>query len=130
MEAYVVATICSAYDGRTVLAAAFMTAGVVIALTIYACTTKTDFTVCGGLMWVLGSCFLMFGLFSFTFGPTARFVYSLIGVIIFGLYLVIDTQLIIGNQSYKLSKEDYILGAIILYLDIINIFIYILSILG
>ena len=91
-EAYMVAFCCaSVKDQSIVLAAAFMTAGIVIALTIYAMTTKKDFTVCGGAMFVLGSAFIMFGFFSLFFGSTARLVYALIGVIIFGIYLVIDT---------------------------------------
>lgn len=42
-----------------------------------------------------------------------------------------DTQLIMGgNHKFQLSPEEYILGAITLFLDIINIFLYILRILG
>lgn len=51
-------------------------------------------------------------------------------VIVFGFYILIDTQLIIGNKSNELNDEDYILGALILYIDIIQMFIYILRILG
>lgn len=46
-------------------------------------------------------------------------------------YLVFDTQLMIGGKhKYSLSPEEYIFAALNLYLDIINIFIYILSIIG
>lgn len=69
-----------------------MTAGIVIALTIYAMTTKTDFTVCGGLMFVLGAALLLFGIFSYFFGPTFRLVCCVFGVVVFGLYLIVDTQ--------------------------------------
>lgn len=42
-----------------------------------------------------------------------------------------DTQMIIGgNHKFQMSPEEYILGAIALFLDIINIFLYILRILG
>ena len=37
----------------------------------------------------------------------------------FGIYLVVDTQLVMGNNKYELNDEDYILGALILYIDII-----------
>lgn len=98
-EAYMVAFCCAAVnDGLLVLTAACMTSGMVIALTIYAMTTKTDFTVLGGLFYVVGSCFLLFGLFSFLMGPTMRLVYCCFGVILFGVYLVIDTQLILGGR--------------------------------
>lgn len=131
-EAYVVAFVCAVVnDGQTVLAAAFFTAAMVIGLTIYALTTKHDFTLCGGFMFLVGAVFVMFGIFSVFFGPTARMIYCVLGVIIFGIYLIVDTQLICGGKrSYSLSKEDYILGAVILYLDIINIFMYILQLLS
>lgn len=35
-----------------------------------------------------------------------------------------------GERKYSLSPEEYITGAIILYLDIINIFIHLLQLLG
>lgn len=34
-----------------------------------------------------------------------------------------------GKRKYTLGHDDYILAAIILYLDIINIFLYLLEIL-
>lgn len=54
----------------------------------------------------------------------------MLGVLIFGLYLIFDTQLILGKGRHKLSIDDYVLGALILYIDIIMIFIYILSLAG
>ena len=54
--------------------------------------------------------------------------YCAIGVLLFSIYLIVDTQLIVNKNG--LSKEDYILGALILYMDIVTIFIYILQLLG
>ena len=51
-------------------------------------------------------------------------------VCLMALYILIDTQLIIGGGRYKLSIDDYIIGAIILYIDIIYLFIYLLAIFG
>ena len=92
LEAYAVGSVCAIYqDGLLVLTAAFMTAGIVIGLTIYAIFTKTDFTVCGGALFVVGAAFIMFSLFSFMFGPTMRMIYAALGVILFGFYLIFDT---------------------------------------
>ena len=132
LEAYTVAFTCARVrDPLVVLAAAAMTAAVVIGLTLYAVFTKTDFTQCGGAMVVIGCAFMIFSLFSFLFGPTMRLIYCAIGVIVFGLYLIFDTQYIVGgqNRKYSISKEDYIMGAMILYIDIINLFLFILEIL-
>jgi FtsH-binding integral membrane protein len=53
-----------------------------------------------------------------------------LGVIIFGIYIIIDTQLIMGSHKYGITMDDYILGALILYIDIIQLFIYILRLLS
>ena len=94
-------------------------------------TTKTDFTMMGSMLFSLGALFLVFSLFSVFFGPTMRLIYCVLGVVLFSFYLIFDTQLIIGGEDKyaMIGNDDYILGAIILYLDIINIFIYILQIL-
>lgn len=131
LEAYGVAFMCAVVnDGLIVLGAAFMTAGIVVALTLYAVFTKTDFTACGGVMAVVGGAFFVCSLLSLFFGPTFRLIIACIGVIVFGLYLIFDTQYIVGGQhrKYTVNREDYILGAMILYIDIIQIFMYILEI--
>ena len=46
-------------------------------------------------------------------------------------YLVFDTQLMMGGKhQYSLSPEEYIFAALNLYLDIINLFLFILSLIG
>jgi FtsH-binding integral membrane protein len=58
-------------------------------------------------------------------------VYCGIGVLIFSIYLIYDTQMMMGgNHKYSISPEEYIFAAIAIYLDIINIFLYILRIVG
>lgn len=91
-EGYLVALSASFYEPRIVLAAAFMTAGVVIGLTIYAWTTKTDFTVLGGMCWILSFAFTGFMIFVVIFrSHYLTMVYCFIGVIVFGIYLIFDT---------------------------------------
>lgn len=45
-------------------------------------------------------------------------------------FLAVDTQLLLGNKKLALSPEEYIFAALNLYTDIINIFLYILAIVG
>lgn len=45
-------------------------------------------------------------------------------------FLAVDTQMILGNKQLALSPEEYIFAALNLYTDIINIFLYILAIIG
>lgn len=57
-------------------------------------------------------------------------ILALIGVILFSIYIIYDTQLIIGNKSEMIEVDDYILGAFMLYTDIINLFIELLKIIS
>ena len=53
------------------------------------------------------------------------------GALIFSFYIIYDTQIMIGgNHKYSLSPEEYIFAALNLYLDIVNLFLYLLSIFG
>jgi len=54
-----------------------------------------------------------------------EFVISLGGALLFCGFIIFDTHMIM----HKLSPEEYILASINLYLDIINLFLYILRIL-
>ncbi len=50
--------------------------------------------------------------------------------IVYTIYLLIDTQLVLGGKNKSLSLDNYVLGAIIIYVDIIQLFIKILRLLG
>jgi FtsH-binding integral membrane protein len=59
-------------------------------------------------------------------------VYPVAGAILFSLYLAHHTRHIVSgkNNEYRMNEKDYILGAMTLYLDIINIFLKLLEIFG
>ena len=57
-------------------------------------------------------------------------VYSLLGVVIYGFYLIYDVQLLMNNKRFKYSEDDYIIAAINIYLDILLIFLKILELFG
>ena len=128
---YLVAFICMQYNRVTVLEAAALTAAVTFGLTIYAFKTKTDFTLCGPLLYTLGMLFLFGGIFMILFGPSMNLLWSIFGVFLYSFYLIYDTQMIIGGKRHsRLEADSYILGALLLYLDIINLFLEILKLLG
>ena len=129
-EAYMVATLCSFYAPVVVISAASMTFAVTFALTLYACTTKTDFTFMGGLLFV-GVCLLFcLGIFTFVIGNFLNTLYCVLGVFVYSLYLIFDTQLVMGKFGNEFSIDDYIVAALMIYIDIIQIFIYLLQIFG
>ena len=130
-EAYMVSCVTSVYDPTTVFIAAVLTAAIVVALTIYACTTKTDFTVCGGLLFTALMALIIASIFTVFFkNRILQIVISAISVVVFSVYLIYDTQLILGNGELKLTVDDYIFAAMNLYLDIIRIFLEILRLVG
>lgn len=49
---------------------------------------------------------------------------------IYCIYLLVDTQLILGGKKHQLSLDNYVMGAMILYVDIIGLFLKILQLLG
>ena len=61
----------------------------------------------------------------FFWSQTLEFVLSIGGALLFCGFIIFDTHMIM----HKLSPEEYILASINLYLDFINLFIYILRIL-
>lgn len=129
-ESYMVSVICSLSNPRLVFMAAFMTFALVLSLTLYAMTTQTDFTMQGGLIFVLGCGVFMFSIFGlFTNNKIFHVILCVAGIILFGLYLLYDTQLIIGNKGNELEIDDYILAAFMLYTDIIYLFLKILELL-
>mmetsp|Transcript_10333 Transcript_10333/g.5311 ORF Transcript_10333/g.5311 Transcript_10333/m.5311 type:complete len:134 (-) Transcript_10333:240-641(-) len=92
-ESYVVAVFCTFFDPWIVLVAALMCLGVTFALTLYACLTTTDFTTCMGSMVVVLAAFIILGIFMFSVSSlsVAYKIYCFLGVLVYGIYLVIDT---------------------------------------
>jgi FtsH-binding integral membrane protein len=131
-EAILVAVTCVQYDPVSVFVAALMTLSVTLALTAYAYTTKTDFSMAIGFMLVVIIAGLFFAIFMpiFIDSRPAEVLICSAFALIYGVYIIIDTQLIAGGGRYKLSTDDYILGSMYLYVDIIGLFLEILRLIG
>lgn len=113
-----------------VLLAVGICAIVCFGLTIFAFQTKIDFTPMGGKLFVGLFVLIMFG-FIAMFWPQnnlIRLIYAAVGTIIFSVFLVHDTQLIMDgkHRQYTISPEEYVFAALTLYLDIINLLLFIL----
>ena len=129
-ESYLVSFICSLTNPKIVFMAAFMTFAMVVSLTIYAITTSTDMTLNGSILFIGGCALILFSFFLiFTNNKLLHIIFCIAGIIILGFYLIYDTQLIIGNKSYCVEMDDYILGSFMLYTDIVSLFLYILQLL-
>ncbi|XP_017868213.1 PREDICTED: protein lifeguard 1 isoform X2 [Drosophila arizonae] len=131
-ESFLLGMIAGQYKAEEVLMAVGITASVSLGLTIFALQTKYDFTMCGGVLVACLVVFVIFGIVAICVpGQIIGLVYASLGALLFSVYLVYDTQLMLGgNHKYAISPEEYIFAALNLYLDIINIFMYILTIIG
>ena|ERR1712156_805223 len=97
-----------------------------IGLTILAFTMSTDFTMCGALMFVLSFSLTLVTIIFVFFGANVPYWHPYICglfVALYGLFLIYDTQQIAGGRKYQLSLDDYVIGALLVYVDIIMIFV-------
>jgi FtsH-binding integral membrane protein len=125
------------YEIPSIAATFFVTAGTFAGMTVYGYVTKKDLSGWGT--------FLMMGLWglilaslvnAFVFGFQSNFLYWLttyVGVIVFTGLTAYDTQRI-KEAALAAGPEDHtaitIRGALMLYLDFINLFMYLLRLLG
>jgi len=130
-EAYMVSFFCGLSAGDVVFMAAAMTLGIVLALTYYAMTTDSDFTLQGGMLYILGMTLMLMMMFNWFFeSPLMHILISAGAALLFSVYIVYDTQLIVGGKRAEIEIDDYILGALMLYSDIIGLFLQLLSLLN
>jgi FtsH-binding integral membrane protein len=115
MESIMVGFISSTYDTKIVFQAILLTTAIVIGLTLFAFQTKYDFTMCGGFLCIclviltIGS---IVGMFFFR-GELGQFIIACFGAAIFSMYIVYDTQIMMGGEhKYSISPEEYIFAAV------------------
>uniref|UniRef100_A0A1L8DK42 Putative n-methyl-d-aspartate receptor glutamate-binding subunit n=1 Tax=Nyssomyia neivai TaxID=330878 RepID=A0A1L8DK42_9DIPT len=131
-QSFMLGVMASNFRSEEVLLAVGITAAVCLGLTLFAFQTRWDFTVMGGVLFVAVIILMIFGIIAiFIPGKTMTLIYASLGALIFSVYLIYDTQLMMGGKhKYSISPEEYIFAALNLYLDIVNIFMYILAIIG
>ena len=130
-ESYIMACTTIAFEPLSVLICAGITLSIVLGLTLYAIFTKTDLTVCGGTLVSLSIIMIILSIIGIFY--TSLFYQTLInsfGVFLFSLYLIYDTQLVIGKNKNFISTDNYIIGALMIYIDIATLFIKILLLFG
>ncbi|EFJ44946.1 hypothetical protein VOLCADRAFT_82555 [Volvox carteri f. nagariensis] len=130
-EAMLVGTVSAMYDTKVVLLAVGITTAVVLGCALFATQSRVDLTMANGfLMSLLLAVFTASLLNLVIRAPWLYVGICIAGVVLFSLYLVFDLQLLMGGHKYALSPDEYVFAALSLYLDIINIFLYLLQLLG
>ena len=124
------------YTAESIEFTFYVTAGTFAAMTLYGYTTKNDLSGWGN--------FLSMGLFGLVISAIVGALFDLsafswitscFGVVIFVGLTAYDTQKIkamnvIGNEGTDEDRKEAIMGALELYLDFINMFLYLLRLFG
>lgn len=127
--AFAVGLTCSFTKGKVILESAILTTTVVVSLTIYtfwAARRGHDFSFLGPFLFGAILVLMVFALIQILFplGRISVMIYGLLASIIFCGYIIYDTDNLIKRFSY----DDYIWAAICLYLDIVNLFLSLLTV--
>jgi FtsH-binding integral membrane protein len=130
------ASILIVYTGASVAMTFFVTAATFGAMSLYGYTTKRDLTGFGNFLFMGLIGVLLASLANFFFkSPAINFVISVLGVLIFTGLTAWDTQKIkntyyaVGGDAAVAGKAA-IMGALSLYLDFLNIFLFLLRFMG
>ncbi len=130
------ATIFVTYTDSSIALTFFATAGAFAGLSLFGYTTKRDISAWGSFL-IMGVVGLIIAslLNAFLFGsPGLELAISALGVLIFAGLTAYDTQRLKMEYSYvrgtPMAQKSVILGALSLYLDFINMFLFLLRFLG
>jgi FtsH-binding integral membrane protein len=130
------ASILIVYTGASVAMTFFVTAATFGTMSLWGYTTKRDLTGFGHFLFMGLIGILLASLANFFFrSPAINFVVSILGVLIFTGLTAWDTQKI-KNTYYQVGGDTAvagkaaIMGALALYLDFLNIFLFLLRFMG
>jgi FtsH-binding integral membrane protein len=124
------------YTEESIASTFFVTAGTFGAMSVYGYTTKTDLTKWGNILFMGVIGLLIASVVNYFLQSSLLYwITTGVGVITFTALTAYDTQKIknaniIGNEGSDDDHKESIMGALILYLDFINLFLYLLRIFG
>lgn len=127
--AFVVGLTCAFTSGKVILESVILTAVVVVSLTLYtfwAARRGHDFNFLGPFLFGAVMVLMVFAIIQILFplGRISVMIYGCLASLIFCGYIIYDTDNLIKRYSY----DEYIWAAVSLYLDIINLFLSLLTI--
>lgn len=119
------------YDSESVILCVVLTAISACVITAYSYYSKSDLsTIKALIMVVFGQCGGFFFILLLFGGTILEKVIYFVATLMFGVYLVYDTQIIMKKFGEVYTVDDYIFASIQIYLDMANLFMMILSVIG
>jgi len=133
-----ISSVFLAYTGTVIFQAFAVSAGMFAVMSLWAVTTKRDLSGWGHYLFMGLIGLIIAGVVGMFVGSeTYHLLYSAIGVVLFTALTAYDTQMIkklSDRAGGDVGEADYvrlsILGALKLYLDFINMFLFLLRIFG
>ena len=124
-----------AYTGASVARMFFITAGAFAGLSLFGYTTKKDLSGLGTFLFMgLIGVIIAMVVNIFLASPALYFVISVVGVLVFAGLTAYDTQQIKNMyhaaDSGEVATRKSIMGALRLYLDFLNMFLFLLQLFG
>ena len=113
----------------------FITAAAHAAMSLYGYTTRADLSKFGAVLFMGPIGIVIASLVNiFVRSAAVQFVISIVGVIVFVGLTAYDTQRIkemyLDSDSEEIAGKKAIIGALMLYLDFINLFLLLLQLFG
>ncbi len=123
------------YTSTSVATTFFVCASMFLATSLFGYTTKRDLTGMGSFLFMGLIGLIIASLVNIFLGsPAMAFAISAIGVLLFTGLTAYDTQKIKEmyweGDGHEIARKKSIMGALTLYLDFINLFIFLLQFLG
>jgi FtsH-binding integral membrane protein len=119
-KSYLVSVFCISTSPEFILMTVMMTSAITVTLAYYAYNTKADVTVKNCIFFLISIAILLFTLFTFcSHNKLILVIFSCMGVILYSVYIVLDIQMMIADNSYTQEIDDYIYLTFMLYVDII-----------
>ncbi|KAL6736033.1 hypothetical protein Aduo_006424 [Ancylostoma duodenale] len=124
--------LCSRVPPHTVLLALATTSLSCAAIILFASQTKFDITSYMFVAFAATVAVFIFGIVLaimslFIYIKVLHIIFSAVVCVLFMVWLAIDTQMIVGGKRCEISPEDYIFAALMLFIDIYEIFVTMLS---
>lgn len=133
---FILAFICEFYTTWSLINALIITVFVTVGLTAFTLVYKVKMTyIVGGIVVVIlgliTTLVLFFGnyVLTGTLPSGLLYFYYFLGVLLYGLFLVFDVKRL-TKKKYGLDVDDYVFAALMIYLDIVNLFLEILKLVG
>ena len=135
LEGLLLGPVLSMYTTQSLGLTFACTAGMFGGMALFGATTKRNLSGLGRTLFMMLIGLILAGILNIYFGNSlSSLIISGVGVVVFALFTAYDTQKILNEGAWLTDADQRakgaVLGAVDLYLDFLNLFLYLLRFLG